>query len=82
MDEVRDSGSMIHWGFIETIATRIALHSLLSRGKQDTIDELIKRFDRFKQQFDRGISVQSAGSLEMLLEWIGAVLHLPSNANY
>jgi len=60
---------------------RIALHSLLSRGKQDKVDELTKRFEQFKQQFDRGISVQSVGTLEMLLELIGTVLYLPSKVN-
>jgi hypothetical protein len=72
----------LHWRFIENIAIRIALRSLLSPGKQDEINELTKRFDRFKQQFDRGISVQSVGTLEMLLEVIGMILHLPFKANY
>jgi hypothetical protein len=61
---------------------RTALRSLLSPGKQDKIDELTKRFNWFKQQFDRGISVQLAGTLEMLLEDMGMVLHLYSKANH
>jgi hypothetical protein len=66
---------------IGNFAIRIALRSLLSPGKQDKIDELMKRFNWFKQQFDRGVSVQSAGTLEVLLEDIGMVLHLRSKAN-
>ncbi len=56
---------------IGNFAIRIALRSLLSHGKQDKIDELTKRFNWFKQRFDRGISVQSAGTLEMLLNEMG-----------
>ncbi|KIM90662.1 hypothetical protein PILCRDRAFT_941 [Piloderma croceum F 1598] len=38
---------------------------------KEQIDELTNGFNRFKQQFDRGISVQTAtGTLEMLLEQI------------
>jgi len=64
--------------WISTIADsaiRIALGSLLSPRKQEQIDELTKRFNRFKQQFDRGVSVQASGTLEMLLEDMGTVLH-------
>jgi len=65
--------------WISTIANpaiRIALGSLLSPRKQEQIDELTKRFNRFKQQFDRGVFVQVAGTLEMLLEDMGTVLYL------
>ena len=72
---------LFHWRFIENIVIRIALRSLLSPEKQEKVEELTKRFDRFKQQFDRGISVQSAGTLEMLLELIGTILYLPFKAN-
>jgi hypothetical protein len=67
---------------IANSAIRIALGSLLSPHKQEQIDELTKRFNLFKQQFDRGISAQSAGTLEMLLEDMGTVLHLRSKANH
>jgi hypothetical protein len=60
----------------------IALGSLLSPGKQDKIKELTKRFDRFKQQFDRGVSVQALGALEMVLKDMGTLFHLPFKANY
>ena len=72
---------LFHWRFIENIAIRIALRSLLSPEKQEKAEELTKQFDRFKQQFDRGISVQSAGTLGMLLELIGTILYLPFKAN-
>ena len=65
--------------WISTIANpaiRIALGSLLSPRKQEQIDELTKRFNQFKQQFDRGVFVQVAGTLEMLLEDMGTVLYL------
>ena len=55
---------------------RIAPGSLLSHSDQENIDELTKRFNRFRQQFDRGVSVQAAGTLEMLLEEIGMFLRL------
>ena len=42
---------------ITNSAIRIALGSLLSPHKQEKIDEFTKRFNRFKQQFDRGVSV-------------------------
>ena len=61
---------------------RIALGSLLSPHKQEKIDELTKRFNRFKEQFDRGVSVQAARALETLLEEMGTSFHLHPNTNY
>ena len=60
---------------ITNSAIRISLHSLLSPRKQEQIDELTKRFSRFEQQFDRGVSVQAAANLEMLLNDLGMVSH-------
>ena len=61
---------------------RIALDSLLFNSNQEKIDELTKRFNRVKQQFDRGVSVQAAGTLEILLEEMGTISHLRPKANY
>ena len=61
---------------------RIALDSLLFNSNQEKIDELTKRFNRIKQQFDRGVSVQAAGTLEVLLEEMGTISHLRLKANY
>jgi hypothetical protein len=81
MDKVRHPFSFI--GAMNlNFAIRIALRSLLSPAKQDKVDELKKRFNQFKQQFDRGISVQSATTLQMLLEVIGMVLHRRSEAKH
>lgn len=83
-DKVRDCVCFYDFvgALIGNSAIRIALRSLFSPGRQDKINDLTKRFNRFKQQFDRGISVQSAGNLEMLLEDMSMVLHLRSKANY
>ena len=61
---------------------RIALRSLVSDSDQENIDEITKRFNRFKEQFDRGVSVQAAGTLEMLLEEMGMFLRLLPKVNY
>ena len=56
----------------------IAPRLLLSSGEQDNLEELTKRFDRFKKQFNRGISAQSGVTSEMLLELIGTDFTSPS----
>ena len=61
---------------------RIALRSMVSDSDQENIDEITKRFNRFKEQFDRGVSVQAAGTLEMLLEEMGMFLRLLPKVNY
>ena len=61
---------------ISNPAIRIALGSLLSYSDQEDIDKLTKRFNQFKEQFDRGVSVQAAGTLETLLEEMGMFLRL------
>jgi hypothetical protein len=53
----------------------LVLRLLLSSETQEQIDKLSKRFIRFKQQFDRGIAVQSAAALEKVLKDMGAFLH-------
>ena len=60
----------------------IALRSLVSDSDQENIGEITKRFNRFKEQFDRGVSVQAAGTLEMLLEEMGMFLRLLPKVNY
>ena len=67
---------------ISNPAIRIALGSLLSYSDQDDIDKLTKRFNQFKEQFDRGVSVQAAGTLETLLEEMGMFLRLRPKVNY
>ena len=79
MDKVRHPR---YFSAIANSAIRIALGSLLSHSNQEKIDELTKRFNRVKQQFDRGVSVQAAGTLEALLEEMGTVLRLRPRANY
>jgi hypothetical protein len=59
-----------------------ALRLPLSSRTQVKIDELTNRFARFKQQFYWGIAVQSAATLETLLEDIGTYLHLFFEANH
>lgn len=46
------------------------MRALYSSSNQDQIDNLTKRFEVFKQQFDRGVSVQSAMTLEAVLNAI------------
>ena len=58
------------------LANVTALRSLLSPDTQEDIDELTKRFTRFKQQFDRGIAVQSGATLETLLDDMGTFSYL------
>ena len=67
---------------ISNPAIRIALGSLLSYSDQEDIDKLTKRFNWFKEQFDRGVSVQAAGTLETLLEEMGMFLRLRPKVNY
>jgi hypothetical protein len=80
MDTVRQNFNV---SAITNSVIRITLRLLLSLRKQEQIDELTNRFNRFKQQFDRGISVQTvAGTLEMLLEQMGTALHPCSKVNH
>jgi hypothetical protein len=79
MDTVRQNFNVLA---ITNSVIRITLRLLLSLRKQEQIDELTKRFNRFKQQFDWGISVQIAGTLEMLLEQMGTTLHPCSKVNH
>ena len=58
------------------------LRLLLSSRNQKRIEELTTRFARFKQQFDRGIAIQSGATLETLLEDMGKILHLFFEANH
>ena len=67
---------------ISNPAIRIALGSLLSHSDREDVDKLTKRFNQFKQRFDRGVSVQAAGTLEMLLEEMGMFLRLLPKVNY
>ena len=67
---------------ISNPAIRIALGSLLSYSDQEDIDKLTKRFNQFKEQFDRGVSVQAAGTLETLLEEMGMFLRVHPKVNY
>jgi hypothetical protein len=57
--------------------------SLFSSSDRDQIQDLRARFERFKQQFDRGVSVQSALNLEALLTEIGtrSLFTLPKVSN-
>lgn len=43
------------------------MHALYSSSNQDQIENLTSQFEAFKQQFDRGISVQSAMTVEAML---------------
>jgi hypothetical protein len=52
------------------------MRALHSSSDQDQIDILTKRFEGFKQQFDRGVSVQSAVTLETMLNAISEQCHL------
>jgi hypothetical protein len=40
------------------------MRAVISSSDQDQIDSFAKRFECFKQRFDRGISIQSAVTLE------------------
>jgi hypothetical protein len=64
------------------VAIVTALRLPLSSRTQAKIDELTKRFARFKQQFDRGVAVQSAATLETLLEDMGTYCHLLFKVNH
>ncbi|PVG01360.1 WD40 repeat-like protein [Serendipita vermifera] len=46
---------------------KAALDPVLSSSEKDQIDRLTTRFDLFKQQFDRGVSIQSLATLDQLL---------------
>jgi hypothetical protein len=52
-------------------AIMTALRLLEGQSTREQIDGLTDRFSRFKQQFDRGVSVQSAATLETLLKDMG-----------
>ncbi|PVG00008.1 WD40 repeat-like protein [Serendipita vermifera] len=54
--------------------TTTAKDSIFSSSDHAHIQNLKSRFEQFKQQFDRGVSVQSALNLEMLLTEIGTRL--------
>jgi hypothetical protein len=47
-----------------------AMDPVLSSSERDQIDRLTTRFEQFKQQFDRGISVQSIVTMDQLLNSI------------
>lgn len=47
--------------------TESTMHALYSSSNQDQIENLTSQFEAFKQQFDRGISVQSAMTVEAML---------------
>jgi hypothetical protein len=47
------------------------LKSVVSSAASDELAELKKRFELFKQEFDRGIAIQSAVTLESLLKALG-----------
>jgi hypothetical protein len=55
------------------------MRALHSSSDQDQIDGLSKRFVHFKQQFDRGVSVQSAATPEAVLNTIGEQSRLDTN---
>lgn len=46
------------------------MRAMYSSSDRDQVDHLKKRFEVFKQQFDRGVSVQSAATLESVLNAI------------
>jgi hypothetical protein len=54
-----------------TLSIATVKESLFSSSDRDQIQDLQARFERFKQQFDRGVSVQSALNLEALLTELG-----------
>jgi hypothetical protein len=56
---------------IVTIVAATVKESILSSSDRDQIRDLQSRFEKFKQQFDRGVYVQSASNLEVLLTEIG-----------
>lgn len=56
--------------FILRYTSRSGIEAILSSTDRDTVNGLKLRFEQFKQQFDRGISVQSALAVEKLLESI------------
>ena len=74
--------SLRSFSAISNPTIRIALGSLLSYSDQEDIDKLTKRFNQFKEQFDRGVSVQAAVTLETLLEEMGMFLRLRPKVNY
>lgn len=74
MGEVRQYFDAFLHCFISHFVIRTALLSLLSSHNKNEIDELTQRFNLFKQQFDRGVAVQSAATLEMLLKDLGTFL--------
>jgi hypothetical protein len=47
-----------------------AMDPVLSSSERDQIDRLTTRFEQFKQQFDRGISLQSIVTMDQLLNSI------------
>jgi hypothetical protein len=56
---------------IVTIVAATVKESIFSSSDNAQIRDLQSRFDRFKHQFDRGVFVQSASNLEVLLTEIG-----------
>jgi hypothetical protein len=65
-----------------SIVIATALRLPLSSCTQGKFDELTKQFAKFKQQFDRGLAVQSAAMLETLLDDMGTYLYLFFEANH
>ena len=51
--------------------TANAMRAMSSSSDRDQIGDLMRRFEVFKQKFDRGVSVQSAANLEAVLNAIG-----------
>jgi hypothetical protein len=54
-----------------TILVATVKEAVLSSSDHSQIQDLQSRFEEFRQQFDRGVSVQSALNLEDLLTEIG-----------
>lgn len=59
--------------YVGTLATFVN-----SWRDRDKVDELAKRYKSFKQQFDRGLAVQSGANLETLLEAISMSISISS----
>jgi hypothetical protein len=64
--------SFIDWGYVcITLLVATVKEAVLSSSDHSQIQNLQSRFELFRQQFDRGVSVQSALNLEALLTEIG-----------
>jgi hypothetical protein len=56
---------------VRTILVATVKEAVLSSSDHSQIQDFQSRFEQFRQQFDRGVSVQSALNLEALLTEIG-----------